>query len=377
MQQAHSRLSPFEWYRTMRENEPVHRDPRMGAWSVFRYEDVQRVLSDSSTFSSRFMGGGDATANPLGASLIGTDPPRHRLLRSLVTQAFTTRKIAQLEPRIREITAELLDGVASTGRMDLVGDLSYPLPVIVIAELLGIPSADRDRFKRWSDAVVTGGGYGGTQREMAEYFLRMIELKRREPGEDLISGLLAAEVEGESLSLTDLLGFCILLLVAGNETTTNLLGNAILCFDDRPEVYEELRGTPDLLPNAIEEVLRYRSPVQSMFRTVVNDTEIGGKTLRAGESAIAWIGSANRDDAQFADADRFDIRRSPNRHIAFGQGIHYCLGAPLARLEARVALGMLIERCRGLRVVPGTPLEALESTVVYGVKRLPVTFEAA
>jgi cytochrome P450 len=351
----------------------------MGSWSVFRYDDVERVLSDYSTFSSRFMGGGDSTANPLGASLVGTDPPRHRLLRSLVTQAFTPRKIAQLEPRIREISDELLDRAAPAGRMDLVGDFSYPLPVIVIAELLGIPSADRDRFKRWSDILVTGGGggYGGTQREMAEYFLRMIEEKRRAPGEDLISGLLAAEVEGESLSQTDLLGFCILLLVAGNETTTNLLGNAVLCLDDRPEVYEELRESPDLLPDAIEEVLRYRSPVQSMFRTVVKDTEVGGKTLRAGESAIAWIGSANRDEAQFSEPERFDLHRSPNRHIAFGHGIHFCLGAPLARLEARVALGMLVERCRGLRVVPGAPLEVLDSMVVYGVKHLPVTFEAA
>ena len=372
------RLNPFGWYRTMRETAPAFRDPRLGSWSVFRYDDVQRVLSDHSTFSSRFMGG-DSTENPIGASLIGTDPPRHRLLRSLVTQAFTPRKIAQLEPRIRAITAELLDRAAPNGRMDLVGDFSDPLPVIVIAELLGIPSADRDRFKRWSDALVTGqgSGYGGSQREMAEYFLRMIEQKRRAPGDDLISGLLTAEVEGERLSQTDLLGFCILLLVAGNETTTNLLGNAVLSFDERPEVYEELHESPDLLPDAIEEVLRYRSPVQSMFRTVVKDTEVGGQRLRAGEPAIAWIGSANRDEAQFADPERLDIHRSPNRHIAFGHGIHFCLGAPLARLEARVALGMLIERCRDLRVVPGAPLEVMDSMVVYGVKHLPVTFEPA
>jgi cytochrome P450 len=372
-------LNPFPWYARMRASEPVAYDRHWGSYSVFRYADVQRVLSEHATFSSNRTGGQEAQ-HPLSASLISSDPPRHRQLRNLVSQAFTPRAVAALEPRIAQIVDELLDAVAPLSRMDVVDDLAYPLPVIVIAELLGIPAADRDRFKAWSDSVVTGQAgaqRGNLQREMAMYFMQTIERRRHEPGDgDLITALLGAEVDGQKLTEMELLGFCMLLLVAGNETTTNLIGNAILCFDEQPEVYERLRADPALLPGAIEEVLRYRSPVQAMDRVTSTETVVGDVTMPAGTWVSAWIGSANRDEEQFPAADTFDITRMPNKHVAFGQGVHFCLGAPLARLEARVALGALLERLRDIRRVPDVELEPLQSTIVYGVRHLPVTFRA-
>jgi len=368
-------LNPFPWYRLMRETQPVYYNPQYHFWQVFGYEDVQRVLSDYTSFSSVFGGGGERS-DPLGSSLISMDPPRHRQLRNLVTQAFTPRSVAQLSERITAIVNQLLEQVAATGRMDIIDDLAYPLPVIVIAELLGIPHADRERFKVWSDAVV-GATYpedGDPQAEMSEYFLDMIAQRSREPKDDLISALLDAQIDGQHLNQRELLGFCILLLVAGNETTTNLIGNAILCFDEHPEVMEQLRAEPALVPGAVEEVLRYRSPVQFMYRRTVANTTIRDQEIRAGQMVLAWIGSANRDEAQFPNPDSFDIRRTPNRHIAFGHGIHFCLGAPLARLEAKIVLTMLLERFHEIKRVPGVALEATGSDIVYGVKHLPITF---
>jgi cytochrome P450 len=376
-------LNPFDWYREQRGMSPVSHSQANGVWSVFGYDDVQRTLSDYTNFSSaRAMGGGGDTANPLGASMISSDPPRHRQLRSLVTQAFTPRTVARLEPRITAIVHELLDGV--TGNFDLIDALAYPLPVIVIAELLGIPQQDRDLFKLWSDAIVVGpraAGMAGRdpQREMSDYFQVLIDKRRRYPGEqDVISPLLAAQdEEGQHLSIVDVLGFCVLLLVAGNETTTNLIGNAILCFDEDPDQWTKLRSDPEaLLGGAIEEALRYRSPVQSMYRTTTATVELASQVIPAGEPVIAWIGSANRDAAAFPDPDRFDIQRSPNRHLAFGHGIHFCLGAPLARLEARIALGELCKRYAKITRIREAPLEPQPSTIVYGVKHLPVAVEA-
>ncbi len=353
----------------MREAKPVFRDPLSGSWMVFRHADVQRVLSEHRGFSSQFGGFG----------LINTDPPRHRQLRNLVTQAFTPREVEALRPRIAQIADELIDRVIEAGGMDLIRDFAVPLPVIVIAELLGIPIADRDRFKVWSDAIVIDGGSpdarSRAQLEMASYFTRLMEARRHEPRQDLISALMAATIDGESLSHADLLSFCVLLLIAGNETTTNLIGNAILCLDEHPERGAEIRADPGLWGPAIEEVLRYRSPVQAMFRVTRNPVEVGDATIPAAQTVVAWIGSANRDPDQFPDPDRFDISRSPNRHLAFGHGIHFCLGAPLARLEAGIALEMLLRRLGPLRVQRGAGLEPLESQVVYGVNRLPVTFE--
>ena len=365
-------LNPFPWYRFMRESQPIRYEPRYGGWQVFRYDEVLRVLSDYAVFSSAFGGQG-----PLGSSLISMDPPRHRQLRNLVTQAFTPRAVAQLSGRITAIVNDLLDRVIATGRMDVIDDLAYPLPVIVIAEMLGIPQEDRQRFKIWSDAVV-GASYpegGNPQAEMSAYFLNMIEQRRHEAKDDLITALLNAQIDGQHLNQQELLGFCILLLVAGNETTTNLVGNAFLCFDEHPEVMEQLRAEPALMPGAIEEVLRYRSPVQFMSRRAIADITLEGHNIRADQEVLAWIGSANRDERQFPNPDLFDIKRTPNRHIAFGHGIHFCVGAPLARLESKIALTLMLERLQEIKRVRSVPLQATGSAVVYGVQHLPITFE--
>lgn len=365
-------LNPFPWYRFMRESQPIRYEPRYAGWQVFRYDEVLRVLSDYAVFSSAFGGQG-----PLGSSLISMDPPRHRQLRNLVTQAFTPRAVAQLSGRITAIVNDLLDRVITAGRMDVIDDLAYPLPVIVIAEMLGIPQEERQRFKIWSDAVV-GASYpeeGNPQAEMSAYFLNMIEQRRHEAKDDLITALLNAQIDGQHLNQQELLGFCILLLVAGNETTTNLIGNAFLCFDEHPEVMEQLRAEPALMPGAIEEVLRYRSPVQFMYRRAIADITLDGHNIRAGQEVLAWIGSANRDERQFPDPDLFDIKRTPNRHIAFGHGIHFCVGAPLARLESKIALTLMLERLQEIKRVRSVPLQATGSAVVYGVQHLPITFE--
>lgn len=371
-------LNPFPWYQMMRDSHPIHYYEPYRTWQVFRYNDVQRVLTDHAAFSSNFSGD-YSDQDPLSASLISMDPPRHRELRNLVTQAFTPRAVGGLQERITTIVSNLLDGVATAGRMDVIDDLAYPLPVIVIAEMLGIPQEDRARFKIWSDAVV-GAGFSGTgnpQAEMSAYFLDMIGQRRREAKVDLISALLAAEVDGVHLSQRELLGFCILLLVAGNETTTNLIGNAILCFNENPGIMERLQAEPDLIPAAIEEVLRYRSPVQMMYRRAVSDVDLGGKKIGKGEMVLAQIGSANRDGDQFPHPDRFDIGRAPNRHLAFGHGIHFCLGAPLARMESRIALSLMLQRLGAVQVVEGAKLQHTGSEIIYGVRHLPVTFTAA
>ncbi len=368
-------LHPLAWYAHLRATAPVSRPPGRGPWQVVGYDDVKRVLSDHATFSSA--SGAGAPTSPLGASLVSTDPPRHRHLRALVTQAFTPRAVAALAPRITAIVDDLLDAVVPTGALDAVDDLAYPLPVIVIAELLGIPTGDRARFKQWSDALVASPSAAGMpgrdpQAEMSAYFRHLLAQRRTAPQEDLLSALLAARVEGAALTEMEMLGFCILLLVAGNETTTNLIANALWCFDAFPEARQQVVAAPELLPSAIEEVLRYTSPVRGMFRTAAVETVLGGQAIHAGDGVVAWIAAANHDAAQFPQPERFVVTRQPNRHLAFGQGIHYCLGAPLARLEAQIALGRLLQRCPDLERERGVPLVPLEGAIVAGVRHLPL-----
>ena len=375
-------FAPYEWYRSMRATQPVFHEKQYNTWHVFRYADVLRVLSEHTTFSSdpRTLEVEIPREAPILSSILRMDPPRHRQLRNLATLAFTPRMVAKLAPRIRAITDELLDAVPSTEEMDVVRDLAYPLPVTVIAELLGIPAEKREDFKRWSDTLVSNASEEDMQarmteiRGMYEYFAQVLEERRRHPQDDLISALLVAEIDGQHLSDIELLGFCALLLVAGNETTTNLIGNSILCFDQNSEVVGRLRADTALIPSAVEEALRYLSPVKAMARFTRTETKIGDQHIPAKQVIVAWMAAANRDGEQFPDPDRFDIERDPNRHIAFGHGIHFCLGAPLARLEAKIALTAMLERFPGSWHVPDVPLEPIQSDIVFGVKSLPMTW---
>ncbi len=363
---------PIAWYRTMRTNRPVYYHPEYDLWEVFTYSEVQRVLTDYKTFSSEFI-----PANAmLRSCLVYLDPPDHRQLRNLVAHTFTQRSIARLAPRIATIVHELLDNVAGKGGMDVVNDLAYPLPVRVIAEMLGVPPEDHARFKRWSDEVIEEAGdiNARPHREMGQYFCELLEQRKKEPRNDLISELLAARIGGEQLTKDQLLGFCMILLVAGNITTTHLISNAIICLDEHPEAMVQLRQKPSLIPDAIEEVMRYRSSVRLMTRIATRDTVLLGREIKAGQRVVPWIASANLDEQQFPNADVFDITRSPHNHLAFGYGIHFCLGAPLARLEARIALEAMLGYFPTMRRVRDIPLEPFPCLMLNGVKRLQVTF---
>ncbi len=350
----------------------------MPLWQVFRYEDVSEVLTDYARFSSQPLG--VFTGSFLKDTLVTKDPPDHRKLRNLVNQAFTPRAVARLSDRITQITQELLDQVRPQGKMDIVSDIAFPLPAKVIAEMLGVPSEDWDIFQRWarvdsSDPAATRQEAGRfMQQEMFDYFSRLLEERRRAPREDLISALSVAEVDGERLSEYELVSFCTLLLAAGQETTKNLIANAIVCFTDHPGAMERLMREPALMPTAIEEVLRYLPPVWFLFRQTRTDVELGGQHIPADQNVLAWTASANRDPAQFPDPDRFDIQREPNRHLAFGHGIHFCVGAPLARLEARIALPMILEQLRDLQRVEGVPI-TVHTGIVFVIRSLPVTFQ--
>jgi cytochrome P450 len=380
-------LNPYPVYEMFRKNQPVAYMEPLQLWSVFTYEHVKTVLSDHARFSSRPSVQAEDTQppeeQPEGFSLITTDPPKHTDLRSLVNRAFTPKAVAALEPRIEQIADELLEGIASSGEIDLIKDFAYPLPVIVIAELLGVPATDRDRFKEWSDEIVAGadaiigGGQAASHQahmEMNEYFKDIIAQRRIRPQNDLVSALLSAEEGSSHLTESDILSFCRLLLVAGNETTTNLIGNAVLAFLEHPAEWNKLLARPEMLSTALEEVLRFRSPVQAMFRIAKQDVQIGGHEIPQGTRVVAWIGSANRDEAKFDDSARFDISRESNPHLAFGQGIHFCLGAPLARLEAKVALTAVMNRLPELARRNTEPLEPARGFIIHGIKSLPLRF---
>jgi cytochrome P450 len=385
-------LYPHECFTALRESIHVQYNTTTNFWEVTDYDLVHYVASEYEIFSSDETRVHSLEEEPIIKSLLRTDPPRHRQLRSLVSQAFTPKAIAQLAPRIAAIAHELLDTVAAQRKMDVIQDLSYPLPVIVIAEMLGIPTNDRARFKRWSDEIVSGEyeDFVGEDREsltrkirarlhdtieeMNDYFRKVIAQRRIKPTSDLISALLAAQIDGEYLSEEELLGFCELLLIAGNITTTNLIGNALLCFDEYPEVMSRLREHPKLMPQAIEEVLRYRPPVLAIGRIPLFDVELAGQQIKRGETVIGWLACANHDPSQFPHPERFDIERNPNRHVTFGHGIHFCLGAPLARLEANIVLMSILERLLDIKRDRSQDLEPVHSVFIYGAKHVPITF---
>ena len=367
----------YSWFEEMREHNPVFKDERTRLWQVFRYEDVLTILNDYSRFSSQAY---EFTGGFFKNTLIAKDPPDHRKLRNLVNQAFTPKAVARLSDRITHITQELLDEVRRKGKMDIVSDIAFPLPAKVIAELLGVPPEDWDIFQRW--ARVDGSDTASNRQESAHsmqvdmfnYFSNLLEERRRAPREDLISSLSVAEVDGERLSEPELLSFCTLLLAAGQETTKNLITNAIVCLTDHRESMERLINEPALIPTAIEEILRFLPPVWFLFRQTKTDVELAGQHIPANQMVLTWTASANRDPARFPEPDRFDIQREPNRHLAFGHGIHFCVGAPLARLEAKIALQMMLQQLKNLQRVEGVPI-MVRAGIVFVIRSLPVTFQ--
>lgn len=374
-----SQLSPFTVYDEMREQTPVRYDENRKCWDVFRYEDVQYVLKNPKLFSSQ--------RNRANESMLTTDPPKHKQLRDLVNQAFTPRAIEALAPRIQEIADDLLSSHLAKGKIRMVHDLATPLPVIVIAELIGVPTSDRDKFKEWSDVQVKGARDDSDEafqelmaekaknhEELSNYFTAIMEQRRVQPEDDLISLLLAAEIDGQKLTDKEIVGFCILLLAAGNETTTNLITNGVRILAEQPQLQEQLREHPEMIQTAVEETLRYYPPIVAIGRVAKETVELGGQTIQAGDQVISWVGSANRDEQKFADADTFVPNRKPNQHMGFGFGIHFCLGAPLARLEGRVVLQTLLNHMEHIQLVPDTTLQPIQSAFVFGVKEYPITF---
>ncbi|MEX1254636.1 MAG: cytochrome P450 [Dehalococcoidia bacterium] len=392
-----TRANPYPVYRQLREQDPVHRSEVMDGWVLTRYEDVVSTLKHPRMSADRRRARNRLAQQiseqmqqrgPLGTAqtMLTADPPEHTRLRGLVSKAFTMRAVDAMRSRIQQIVDEILDGLEAKGGMDIIWDLGYPLPVIVIAELLGVPPERRDDFKRWSDDIVaTLGGpmvapevaERGMQSalEMAEFFHVVIDERRREPKDDLLSALIAAEERGEVLSEEELLATCILLLAAGNETTTNLIGNGTLALLRNPEQLTLLQNDLSLVDSAVEELLRYDGPVQGTARVALENVEIGGQAIEEGQLVMTLLGAANHDPAVFTNPDELDITRQDNRHVAFGYGIHFCLGAPLARMEGQIAFRSLLQRFRSLRLA-SDDVEWGGSFILRGLKTLPITFEA-
>jgi cytochrome P450 len=381
-----TRWNPYPIYARARREHPVYQHPDFPIVSVFRYADVQAILRDPENWSNNFRDLGLEVDDLPPPSMLAQDPPEHTRLRSLVNQAFTPRIIRRLEPRIHEIANQLFDEALERREVDFVEALTYPLPVIVIAEIIGVPTDDREQFKRWSDGAVENLGAGlfvpptrerierikNLLSEMGTYFSTLAEQRQREPREDLLSGLVRAEVEGSKLSHGEMIQTLVLLLVAGNETTTTLISDAVVDLLEHPQELARLREHPELLQSAVDEVLRYSSPVQLDPRRATRAVELHGVTIQANQVVVSWLGSANRDEDVFSDAERFDIGRKNNPHLAFGFGPHYCLGANLARLEAQVAIGTLLERTRSFERIDDAPLPLHPSIVFRGPTKLPL-----
>jgi hypothetical protein len=380
---------PYPTYHRLRAEDPVHHSP-LGFWVLTRYEDVVAALRDprlakeaiAAFVAARF----GAPMPALGISMLDRDPPDHTRLRSLVSKAFTPRVVERLRPRIQQIVDDLLDGAEAKGSMDLIEEFAYPIPVNVICEMLGVPVEDHEQFKGWSldiarglDAILlpldseVGHRSIKARHGLADYFRRLIATRRASPRGDMLSDLIAAEEAGDKLSEEELLATCILLLVAGHETTVNLIGNGTLALLRHPVELRRLRENPGLIGTAVEELLRYDGPVQRTARIPSEDITIRGRTIAKGEMVMPFIGAADRDPVQFPEPDRLDIGRADNRHIAFGWGIHFCLGAPLARVEGQIAIDTLVQRLPKLALATEQP-EFRQSLTLRGLKSLPVAF---
>jgi hypothetical protein len=368
---------PFPVYRWLRDHEPVHRSPGLDAWVVTRYDDVLDVFDRPERFSSdRFR-----RADPRYASdrpavrdvvavlrdwLVFRDPPDHTRLRALLQKTFTPRRLEATRPWIEGTIGALLDPIAERGETDFLRDFAFPLPALVIAHLLGAPPADTEAIKEWSDRLAAYLGGAVDERDnfaeaqaglasLVAYFRALLDERRRRPGDDLMSALLRAEHEGQRLTPDEVVANCVLLLFAGHETTTNLLGNGLYHLLRQPEQLAALRAEPGLVPGAVEELLRYDGPVPATLKIATEAVEWHGRRIAPGERVLPFLSAANRDPRRFAEPDALDVRRAPSRHLAFAFGIHFCLGAPLARLEARLALEVLLARFPHLELAREDP----------------------
>ena len=386
---------PYPRYHQLRSEDPVHWNKGVSAWILTRYSDVLAALRDPRLSAERITAltglirevGGEP-AQRLERTFLNmmlfSDPPDHTRLRALANKAFTPRVVEQMRSHIQSVVNILLDEVQPQGRMDVIADLAYPLPAIVIGEMLGAAPQDRDQLKKWSADLAAFLGNIRTVSEtyenaiksvseLIEYLRELVYQRRKEPRDDLISALALAEEEGDSFTEEELYAMCVLLIFAGHETTTNLIGNGLLALLNNPDQLAKLRHDPSLLEPAIEEIIRYDGPVQTTSRTALEPLEIGGKQIAKGDRLSLTLGAANRDPAQFPDPDRMDISRTDNRHVGFGFGIHFCLGAALARMEGQLAIGAVVERMPELRL-ESTDLVWRDNPILRSLNALPVAF---
>ncbi len=390
-----NRANPYPLYEQLRSEDPVLWDDFLGRWILTGYADVLACLRDPRLSAERV--GALRTLLPqevvekirpmervFESWMLFLDPPDHTRLRGLVNKAFTPRRVEAMRSHIQQIVDELLNQVQANGRMDVIRDLAFPLPSTVIAEMLGVPSEDREQFRRWSSDIIGISGMiidperavraQNSILALMEYFRQIVAQRRKSPRDDLISAMIAAEDQGKFFSEEELLSNCVLLLEAGHETTTNLIGNGLLALLRHPDQLRTLRENPSLIGTVIEELLRYDSPVQLTGRVATEDMEIGDKRISQGDTVILLFGAANRDPAQFPAPNIIDLNRRENRHLSFGQGIHYCLGSPLARIEGQLAITTVLRRCPGLELTEES-LEWRQAASLRGLTAFPVRFE--
>ena len=367
-------IDPYPDYKNWRENNPIWWAEDVNAWVVSRYKDVHIVLKNPKLFSSAAMGERD---HEISLPLLTDDPPRHTKLRAIMNKAFTSRAIKLMENEVRNMSNDLLDKLDISKPVDIAYEFTIPLPISVISQLMGIPFERKDDFKRWSDALTGTGSETEIEKRMPEiinmrnYFLSLIPLRKESPGDDLISKVVNAEVDGETLDENTIAGFNMLLLIAGNETTTNLLSNMLNHISYNPNIWEELRQNKDLVDAAIEETLRFDSPVHWVSRRATKDTELSGQIIKKGENVFAIMGSANRDSSHYENPDEFRLDRKQNKdHHTFGHGIHFCMGAPLARLEGKYALEGLLNRFEEVTPLKNAKNQRTSSSMLRGYHHL-------